>query len=368
LEFPCPVCLINPDDALVGGKVSGMCSECGQTICGECNAQDRVGRLACCPTCRASIAVSDSTYFTRCTKLVYGRSVGRHTPRAQSALATLYNDGKGVKEDKQEAVRLWRLAAAGGSDQAAYNLAVITQHGKGVPQSYTEALRLFKQTSDRGFAPGQCNIGYLYENGLGTKQDLTKALGFYKLSADQGHSAAQWNLGSLLKEGRGVPVNVELARKYWTLAAKQGHCEAQAHLGGILINTDRDFTRALFWFQQAGQQGNEQALSMVHDLQARELIAQPIPGCAVLIILLTSAAGMKNNNRVGHVLPRTKDVKPGRAAVMLQGETKAMSFKLMNLWIIPHVTDAKVGDIVQLVKGNNASRTVGDYRVVATNN
>ena len=209
LEFPCPVCLINPDDALVGGKVSGMCSECGQTICGECNAQDRVGRLACCPTCRASIAVSDSTYFTRyflkshifilfslpsppflpiyvdggfprsiirprlchppfdftptcvrahslkvkrtfnpnvtfktlllkrnqsykrCTKLVYGRSVGRHTPRAQSALATLYNDGKGVKEDKQEAVRLWRLAAAGGSDQAAYNLAVITQHGKG---------------------------------------------------------------------------------------------------------------------------------------------------------------------------------------------------------------------------------------------
>lgn len=65
LEFPCPVCLINPDDALVGGKVSGMCSECGQTICGECNAQDRVGRLACCPTCRASIAVSDSTYFTR---------------------------------------------------------------------------------------------------------------------------------------------------------------------------------------------------------------------------------------------------------------------------------------------------------------
>lgn len=59
-----------------------------------------------------------------------------------------------------------------------------------------------------------------------------------------------------------MPVNVELARKYWTLAAKQGHCEAQAHLGGILINTDRDFTRALFWFQQAGQQGNEQALSM----------------------------------------------------------------------------------------------------------
>ena len=75
-------------------------------------------------------------------------------------------------------------------------------------------------------------------------------------------------------------------------------------------------------------------LSDVQDLNA---IPTPPPGTRVTVILLASAAAaLKYNTRKGTVvaLPEGQPaVKVGRAAVLMEGETKLISFKLMNLQI-----------------------------------
>ena len=117
-EHPCPICLVNEDDR---GRC-GMCYECGQLYCGECNVPERMGRIAGCPTCRAPLTVSDVVKVERLLRLV-GRSPGRHTPVAQLNLGMMYKDGTGVPQDHTEAVRLYRLAADQGDAMAQLKLA-----------------------------------------------------------------------------------------------------------------------------------------------------------------------------------------------------------------------------------------------------
>ena len=73
------------------------------------------------------------------------------------------------------------------------------------------------------------------------------------------------------------------------------------------------------------------------DLQQANLIPTPPPGTAVTTILLTSANAAKYNNRTGRVVEPTEGaaIKPGRAAVLLDGEAAPISFKLMNLRVHP---------------------------------
>ena len=73
------------------------------------------------------------------------------------------------------------------------------------------------------------------------------------------------------------------------------------------------------------------------ELQECNAIPTSPPGTRVTVILLASAAAaLKYNGRQGIVvvLPEGQlAVKVGRAAVLIEGEAKPISFKLMNLRI-----------------------------------
>jgi hypothetical protein len=69
-------------------------------------------------------------------------------------------------------------------------------------------------------------------------------------------------------------------------------------------------------------------------MQNGNLIPTPPSGTTVTTILLASAASSQYNSRSGVVMAPTSDIKPGRAAVLLDGETKPISFKLKNLQVI----------------------------------
>ena len=64
--------------------------------------------------------------------------------------------------------------------------------------------------------------------------------------------------------------------------------------------------------------------------------SRPAPGTAVTTVCLTSAAASQYNNRRGVVTAaaNASKVKPGRVAVLLDGEAKAISFKLINLRLV----------------------------------
>ena len=81
----------------------------------------------------------------------------------------------------------------------------------------------------------------------------------------------------------------------------------------------------------AAGQGCEEAVVALDLMQERNLIPTPSPGTAVTAILLTSPAASLYNNRSGAVVAPASAIKPGRVGVLLEGETKPISFKLKNV-------------------------------------
>eukprot|EP00729_Bicosta_minor_P009383 gene9383-biopygen8202 len=339
IENPCPICLDNEDDATVDGSMYGMCTACGQFYCGACNTEGFAYRLPNCPTCRAPIMVSDEENFKRCWKLVHDRSPGRHTPAAHNYLGHAYSFGKGVEQDCVEAAKWFRKSAEGGVAQAQYNLGVMYRDGEGVEQDHVEAAKWYRKAAEAGSADAQCNLGAMYRDGEGVEQDHVEAAKWIRTAAEAGHPAAQYNLGNMYHNGEGVEQDHVEAAKLFRKSAKAGNADAQHNLGAVYCNgkgVEQDIVKGVKWLQLAAVQGHN-ALHSLNDLQQGNLIPTPPPRTAVTIILLTSANAAKYNNKTGIVVEPAEGVaiKPGRAAVLLDGEAAPISFKLMNLRVHP---------------------------------
>jgi len=197
VENPCPICLDNKDDAYVDGKGGGMCTACGQSYCGSCNTTEKIGQVTACPTCRAPLRPSREEDFKRCWKLVHDRSPGRHTPAAQNKLGAMYQDGQGVKQNYEEAIKWRRRSAEQGCASAQHNLGNMCNHGKGVKQDYAAAMKWYRCAAEQGHASAQNNLGTMYDIGQGVKQDYTTAIKWYTRAAEQGFEDALGNLNSM---------------------------------------------------------------------------------------------------------------------------------------------------------------------------
>eukprot|EP00729_Bicosta_minor_P013106 gene13106-biopygen14215 len=378
LENPCPICLDNEDDATVDGNHVGMCSACGQSYCGACNeGEERLaGRSPNCPTCRAPFRVSDEEEFKRCWKLEHDRSPGRHTPVAQNSLGFAYRNGKGVEQDHVEAAKWYRKSAEAGDAmaqcnlgnmhrsgegvekdhveavkwfrqsaetgvvEAQYNLGCMYDTGRGVEQDHVEATKWYRKAAEAGYAKAQYNLGIMYRNGKGVEQDHIEAAKWFRKSAMAGLADAQYNLGIMYRDGEGVEQNYVEAAKWYRKAAEAGDAIAQNNLGGVHIQgkgVEQDLVKGVKWTQLAAEQGFKDALFNLNNLQQANLIPTPPPGTAVTAILLTSANAAKYNNMTGRVVEPTEGVaiKPGRAAVLLDGEAAPISFKRMNVRVHP---------------------------------
>eukprot|EP00729_Bicosta_minor_P007000 gene7000-biopygen5174 len=336
LENPCPICLDNEDDADVDGNLAGMCSACGQFYCGACNTNDHVGRLLNCPTCRAPIMVSDEENFKQLWKLVHDRSPGRHTAAAQCNLGNRYHDGVGVEQDHIKAAKWYRKAAEAGDAMAQCNLGNMYFNGKGVGQDHVEAAKWYRKSAEAGYAAAQCNLGFAYRNGEGVEQDHVEAAKWLRKSAEAGYANAQYNLGIMYRNGKGVEQDHAEAAKWFRKSAEAGYAAAQYNLGAMYLGgegVDQDFAKALKWFQLAAEQGQEHALEGLDLMQQGNLIPTPPPGATVTATLLTSANAAKYNTKTGIVVEPADGaaIKPGRVAVLLDGEAAPISFKLKNV-------------------------------------
>ena len=268
-ENLCPICLDNEDDAYMDGNRRGLCTACGQSYCGACNAGGLANKSPNCPTCRAPLIVSDEENFKRLWKLVHDRSPGRHTPGAQFNLGAMYSDGQGVKQDKKEAIKWYTLAAENDNAYAQFNLSIMYRDGEGVKQDYNEAF------------------------------------------------------------------------KWCRLATESGHAEAMALIAGMYMlgkGVAQDYSKGMHYLQRAAEKGHADSIQALAKSQQDNTIAIPPPGAHVTMILLTSAAAAtKYNNKRGVVvaLPEGEPaLKVGRAAVLLEGEAKPISFKAMNLKVV----------------------------------
>jgi uncharacterized protein len=100
-----------------------------------------------------------------------------------NSLGSLYDAGKGVKQDRVEAVRWYVKAADQGNAAAEFNLAAKYESGEGVPQDYVEATRWYQKAADQGNVNAQFSLGMIYAQGQVVKRDYVEAYMWLNLAA-----------------------------------------------------------------------------------------------------------------------------------------------------------------------------------------
>ena len=98
-----------------------------------------------------------------------------------------------IEEDDVEAVSWFEKAIEKGNNGNANNwLGWMYENGKGVPQNYEKAVELYKKAADAESGYAQNKLGWIYENGeYGQKKDLEEALKWYKEAAENDYDGAQ---------------------------------------------------------------------------------------------------------------------------------------------------------------------------------
>ncbi len=145
-----------------------------------------------------------------------------------------------LRQDDKETVEWYRRGAELGSDLAMFDLGWMYDNGKGLEEDKDEAMEYYRKAYDRrGKAAGRaaCNIGNLYEE---TYQDDENALKWYRCGAELGSDWAMYSLGEMYEKGKGVEQNRGKAVDWYRKAyEKQGDLAEKAadairRLGGVI--------------------------------------------------------------------------------------------------------------------------------------
>lgn len=139
------------------------------------------------------------------------RAAEQGLAEARTILGILYYEGQGVRQNREEGLRLLREAAEQGEVYAQINLGLI------LPVSETsEGFKWLRLSAERGFADAQYELGELYREGRYIPQDYPEAARWYRLAAEQGYRDAQQSLGHAYLEGQGVPKDEEEAARWFS--------------------------------------------------------------------------------------------------------------------------------------------------------
>src|SRR5580698_5881356 len=101
-----------------------------------------------------------------------------------------------------ESFEAMRAAAQEGDAQAQCYMGVCYQNGQGVEQNHQEAVKWFRRSAEQNDPVAQCYLGVCYWIGQGVPQEFGEAAKWLREAAEQGDPAAQFNLGMLYETGQ----------------------------------------------------------------------------------------------------------------------------------------------------------------------
>lgn len=185
----------------------------------------------------------------------------------------MYRKGKDFysKKNYAEAVDWLEKAAAQGQVQAQTDLAEMYDEGRGVKQDYERARTLYLAAAERENPKAQNNLAMIYASGNGVDTDYEEAMKWYmKAAKDHQYVDSQYNLAVLYLNGRGVAKNESEAILWFKRAADQGDVRSQTSLGSLFLmggdQTSRNKAEAIFWFKKAAAQGDAGAKETLSNL------------------------------------------------------------------------------------------------------
>ena len=158
----------------------------------------------------------------------YRLASNQNHPLALCSLGNFFFSGNGVKKDREESVRLFKLGAEaeGENTLAILNLGCIYEKGEpGVlEKDRAMANSYFLLAAERGSPDALHLMGWRYHDGIEVEQNAVKAIEYYEAAITKSnHSNALYNLGRLYRDGIlfQVKPDLEKARYYFQRAVDQ---------------------------------------------------------------------------------------------------------------------------------------------------
>ena len=196
---------------------------------------------------------------------------------AQLALGRAYQDGNGVRENDDLAVKWYRKAADQGNAAAENNLGVMYRMGIGVEKNNEEAVKWYHMAARNGDANAMFNIGAAYYDNDVQSANALAAYEWFVLAEEAGSSSASdavqrtakeigaplvqdalVELAQMYEKGIDLPQNYSRAIKWYNRAADSGSASAKVQLASMYMNgtgVPKDDSRAMGLCRSAGVYG-----------------------------------------------------------------------------------------------------------------
>jgi len=141
--------------------------------------------------------------------------------QAMFELGLIYENGKIVERDNQEAVKWFKAAAEKDDAGAILRLGDMCFYRRGIKQNFGQALAWYSRLLTQ-FPHAQRNMAYIWQHGLGTKQSLALAHEYYAMAAEQ-DPESQCCLAYLYERGLGIEQDLSVAEQWYSRAACEGN-------------------------------------------------------------------------------------------------------------------------------------------------
>ena len=120
--------------------------------------------------------------------------------------------------------------AEAGKVQAMYDVGKLYQRGRGVNKNINEAAKWFQKAASAGHAASQARLGILYFEGRGVPQNYNKALKLLNAAAKQNVPSAFYQLANMFELGTGVRQDLYQSIYWYKRAKKSGYYLAEAKI------------------------------------------------------------------------------------------------------------------------------------------
>ena len=144
---------------------------------------------------------------------------------AISTLGWMYETGKGVAEDDAKAASLYRTAITQGDAFGQWRMGVMIDDGA-AQGTHDQAVALFRQAAAQKSAGATASLGVMYATGRGVERDYDAAMRYYQAAARMGSAHGIEGIGVLYANGQGVERNMNEALAHWLVAAAAGDEDA----------------------------------------------------------------------------------------------------------------------------------------------
>lgn len=197
----------------------------------------------------------------------------------QYALGRLYETGKGVPQDNNEAIGWYTRAADLGNIKAMLKLAVIQREGlPGVPPDLASSTSWLQRAAEMGSVPAALELGRAYQTGIGVVPNAQEAAKWFQQALAGGAVSAEYNMGTLYRNGLGGQPDFVRAVEHFERGASAKDPLAMLALGDLYANgqgVPADKVQAHAWYSLAtdngAPEGSGKAAGLAQNMTQQEL-------------------------------------------------------------------------------------------------